>query len=45
MDLPAEEPIAVAPALLGFADLHDDFVARLPQAVSQCLEVGSHLGD
>ncbi len=39
MDLTPQELVPVPPALLGFADLYDDFVDRLFQAVSQRLEV------
>ena len=41
-DLAPQEPVAVPPALLGLADLHDDFVDRLLQALAKGLEVGPH---
>ncbi len=38
-DLAPQELVPVPAALLGFADLHDDFVDRFLQAVSQRFEV------
>ena len=43
-DLAPQELVAVPSALLGFADLHDNFVDRLLQTLAKGLEVGSHQG-
>ncbi len=44
MDLAPQELVAVPPALLGFADFHDDFVDRLLQAVTERFDVRPHQG-